>query len=288
MAQRVQLEEVRKILVGMEDTIVIALAFRGQLPLNAGAYGEGGGIVVPGREGRLTLNDYLMDRETLDATWGRYGDRREHSFFFQGSVPAMLRGYPQPLEASKVNRNQEIYDIYLASALRMICRDQRDLPTEYCSGFEADVTALHEISRRVHLGEFVAESKWQDEEDAIRRLVETRDIPALTEALRNRTVERAVTERVGDKAERHQIDAVGAMDFYVHYVMPLTIDVEVDYLLATKGGRSMTDEERTQYREMVEREYAQLRSALHLDRIKSSVTDRGSTYSSKPVGFGTF
>lgn len=117
-----------------------------------------------------------------------------------------------------------------------------------------DVMILQALSKRIHYGKFVAESKFRKQTAEYTELIQREDADAIMELLTDRAVELKVIERVKLKAStfgqdlnsvgaaetdrilRLDPDAIGAL--YDTWVMPLTKDVEVSFVLRKSRGRS--------------------------------------------------
>ena len=109
----------------------------------------------------------------------------------------------------------------------------------------ADVAALQALSKRIHYGKFVAEAKYRASPAAYAALAAARDEAGIMAALTDAAVEAAVVARVRAKAAAFSADvgagpgepptlkvdpdAVAAV--YRDWVLPLTKEVQVEYLL---------------------------------------------------------
>lgn len=115
----------------------------------------------------------------------------------------------------------------------------------YGSSATCDIACLQALSRRIHFGKFVAESKFRSETDKFTRLIKACDRDGIGDAITNAAVEKQVLERLKLKAQTYgtdpsigadagdqtkiNVDAVVAM--YKDFVIPLTKEVEVEYLM---------------------------------------------------------
>jgi chorismate mutase len=96
---------------------------------------------------------------------------------------------------------------------------------------------LQALSKRIHLGKFVAEAKFNDPSlrDKYVELIQQRDSDGLLALLTNSQVEDELLERVLQKASVYchemQIGPQVIRDIYREFVIPMTKQVEVDYLL---------------------------------------------------------
>ena len=112
-----------------------------------------------------------------------------------------------------------------------------------------DVMILQALSRRIHYGKFVAEAKFQAQTAEYTELIKARNADKIMELLTDRAVELKVLERVKLKAATFGQDLTAGpsnndgdslvlrvspevvADLYEEWVMPLTKEVEVEYLL---------------------------------------------------------
>jgi chorismate mutase len=102
---------------------------------------------------------------------------------------------------------------------------------------------LQALSRRIHFGKFVAEAKFQAEPERFTKLIQAEDREGIGAAITNVAVEKKVLERLRLKARTYGTDpSIGAegpgkinvdavVSMYSDFVIPLTKDVEVEYLM---------------------------------------------------------
>lgn len=110
------------------------------------------------------------------------------------------------------------------------------------------MTCLQALSRRIHFGKFVAEAKFQTETDRFVKLIKAEDRKGIDEAITDAKVEKTVLERLRLKAQTYgrdpsssaealgKVDADAVVDMYKNYVIPLTKEVEVEYLMQRLRG----------------------------------------------------
>jgi len=112
--------------------------------------------------------------------------------------------------------NNDIKERYIHKILPKVCkqfgREDRGASQEnYGSAATCDVACLQALSRRIHFGKFVAESKFQQETDRFVALVRAKDEDGINAAITNAAVERKVLERLRLKAKTYGTDpSVGA------------------------------------------------------------------------------
>jgi chorismate mutase len=132
----------------------------------------------------------------------------EHPFFPEklpsgpmDALPSLQ--YPNDLlspvgGANEVNFNKKLLQKYTEIIVPSICKggdDEQHGSTTLC-----DIAALQALSRRVHYGKFVAESKYRSNPDAYQKLVDAGDAEGVMKLLTNAVVEEQVLRRARLKA----------------------------------------------------------------------------------------
>jgi chorismate mutase len=157
--------------------------------------------------------------------------------------------YPHLLHPNQnVNINWKIKSAYIDSVLPRITKnlpDKGESLENYGSVSVRDVECLQSLSRRIHFGKFVAEVKFRKEEARMTELIKRRDAKGLDEAITNQAVERQVLKRLEAKARtygrdpsaenmnnKEYVNVEAVVAIYRDIVIPLTKEVEVEYLLA--------------------------------------------------------
>lgn len=200
----------------------------------------------------------LSETERLHSLVRRYDAPDEHPFFpqvLQRPVLAALK-YPSILHENNVNVNPTIREKYIKEILPEACRDfgrtdRGETKENYGSAATCDISCLQALSRRIHFGKFVAESKFRKETDRFVALIKAEDRAGIDAAITDAKVEQKVLERLRLKAKTYgtdpstingstenaakiNIDAVVKM--YAQVVIPLTKVVEVEYLMQRLKG----------------------------------------------------
>lgn len=251
-SKALDLSHIRAQLIRLEDTITFHLIERVQFPLNSNIYLPGA-VPIPGSD--LSLMDwYLLEQEKLQSLIRRFESPDEYPFFPRPELnkpilPAIA--YPRILHPNDVNVNDKIKEFYIKTFLPRVCpsfdHGDRGVSQEnYGSSATCDIAVLQALSRRIHFGKFVAESKFRSETDKYTAFIKAGDRDAIGEAIVNKAVEKQVLERLKLKAQTYgtdpsvkdstgttqskiNVEAVVAM--YKDFVIPLTKDVEVEYLM---------------------------------------------------------
>lgn len=237
----------------MEDTITFHLIERVQFPLNKTVY-------VPGAldigNSKLSLFDWMLrEQESLQSLVRRYQSPDEYPFFPDALQAPILQSlnYPKILHTNDVNVNKKLKDCYINHILPAACvqkpgGDQGESQENYGSAATCDVLAIQALSRRIHFGKFVAESKFQSETERFVKLIKAEDRKGIDEAITNAAVEKKVLERLRLKAKTYgtdpdsgangssKVNADAVMAMYKDWVIPLTKEVEVEYLMQRLKG----------------------------------------------------
>ncbi|KAK4954189.1 chorismate mutase aro7 [Elasticomyces elasticus] len=251
--EALSLPHIRAQLIRLEDTVLFHLIERAQFPLNSTIYQPG---AIPIDDGTADLGLSFMDwvlrsQEQLQAKIRRYQSPDEYPFFpdaikdVQLVLPALK--YPEVLYAND-------------SILPNVCKvnaggkERAEAQENYGSAATADVNCLQSLSRRIHFGKFVAESKFQQETDRFVKLIKAEDRQGIDDAITNAAVEKQVLERLKKKAEMYgadpnlvgesggagtgvrKIEGEAVVAMYRDHVIPLTKVVEVEYLMQRLRG----------------------------------------------------
>jgi chorismate mutase len=141
---------------------------------------------------------------------GRYTCPEEHAFF-PNRLPAPVaprKVYESPLHPNNININEQILAFYRTRIVPQIA-ENRDEPSSYGSASTCDIAVLQCLSRRIHYGKMVAESKFLSEPQKFTALIENQDARAILDALTYPKVEEKLLERVRDKADTYGKDQWG-------------------------------------------------------------------------------
>ena len=155
----------------------------------------------------LSFLEYmLIGTETLHATVRRYTSPEEHAFYpmyLPSPLPDLnTLNFPSELlsdlnNASSINMNSELLDKYVSFIVPEICEKGDD--EQHGSSVLCDVAILQALSKRIHFGKFVAESKFRNDPDSYKRLVAINDRAGVMALLTDSSVERKVLRRAAMK-----------------------------------------------------------------------------------------
>ncbi|KAF2728970.1 chorismate mutase [Polyplosphaeria fusca] len=253
VSKALDLANIRFQLIRLEDTITFHFIERAQFPLNQIIY-EAGGVEVPGSS--LSLFDWMLcEQERLQSLVRRYQSPDEYPFFPDALQTPILKplNYPKILHPNDVNVNAKLKASYIEHILPAAClqtgRADRGVQQEnYGSAATCDVSCLQALSRRIHFGKFVAESKFQKEPERFAAMIKAADRKGIDEAITDAKVEKKVLERLRLKAKTYGTDPESGADgqskvnadavvaMYKDWVIPLTKEVEVEYLMQRLEG----------------------------------------------------
>lgn len=217
-ADILSLDSIRSTLSRQEETIIFGLIERAQFRSNNIVYEKGGfgnlnfpDTTLPAGDKEpeaLSFLEYmLMGTESLHSSVRRYVSPEEHAFFpklVRDPLPALPEiVWPTDLlsdtgGANLVNFNSIILKRFISDVIPSTTNDGDD--EQYGSSVLADITLLQALSRRVHYGKFVAESKYRDNPEEYQRLVNEGDADGVMALLTNAVVEEQVLARSRIKA----------------------------------------------------------------------------------------
>ncbi|KAA8496605.1 Chorismate mutase 3, chloroplastic [Porphyridium purpureum] len=244
--QRLTLDDIRETLIRQEETIIFAVIERAQFKKNAVIY-EPNGLKVPNFDG--CFSDFLLfELEKVYASVRRYTSPDETPFYPRDLLPEPVLvslEYPRTLVENAININEKVRQVYLENILPQICEQGDD--QNYGSSAVCDVACLQALSKRIHYGKFVAEAKFQQDPAGYSKLIAQGDKEAIWQKLTNVSVEEKLLKRVerkaamigqdiGDEAEANQVvsykvEPSKVVKIYEEYIIPLTKEVQVLYLL---------------------------------------------------------
>ncbi|ROT40608.1 chorismate mutase [Sodiomyces alkalinus F11] len=253
VSKALDLSRIRYQLIRLEDTITFHLIERAQFALNKNIYIPGA-LAIPASNLSL-LNWYLREQEKLQSLIRRYESPDEYPFFPDAVQKPILRplNYPPILHPNDVVVNDKIRRFYVDIFLPAVCPDfggrgdRGESQENYGSSATCDIACLQALSRRIHFGKFVAESKFRSDRPRFERLIRAADREGLAEAITNSAVEEKVLARLrlkvmtygtdpslgadGTPEGQPKIDADAVVAMYKDFVIPLTKEVEVEYLM---------------------------------------------------------
>ncbi|XP_020092801.1 chorismate mutase 3, chloroplastic-like [Ananas comosus] len=242
------LDSIRHSLIRQEDSIIFSLLERAQYCYNADTY-DSNAFDMDGFEGSL-VEFMVRETEKLHAQVGRYKSPDEHPFFPEDLPEPMLppMQYPKVLHpiADSININRMIWKMYFGNLLPRLVREGND--GNCGSSAVCDTICLQALSKRIHYGKFVAEAKFQESPDSYEPAIRAQDGDQLMRLLTYESVERAITRRVETKAKIfgqevtiggdgngnppvYKIKPTLVAELYDDWIMPLTKEVQVQYLL---------------------------------------------------------
>ncbi|XP_065856073.1 chorismate mutase 1, chloroplastic [Euphorbia lathyris] len=248
VSENLTLENIRSSLILQEDSIIYGLLERSQYCYNADTY-DPDAFPLDGFHGSL-VEYMLRETERLHATIGRYQSPDEHPFFPDGLPETVLPPlqYPKVLHpiAESININKKVWDMYFRDLLPRLVKDGDD--GNCGSTAVCDTTCLQVLSRRIHYGKYVAEAKFRASPDVYEEAIKAQDSDKLMELLTYSKVEEAIMKRVEVKTltfgqhitvirdghedePAYKIDPSLVAKLYGDWIMPLTKEVQVEYLL---------------------------------------------------------
>ncbi|KVI09100.1 Chorismate mutase, AroQ class, eukaryotic type, partial [Cynara cardunculus var. scolymus] len=213
------LDGIRSSLIRQEDSIIFSLVERAQYCYNEDTY-DPKAFFMDGFQGSLVE---FMVQET----------EKIHAKVLHPS-------------ADLININSKIWDMYFKNLLPRLVKKGND--GNCGSAATCDSICLQVLSKRIHYGKFVAEAKFRASPDDYEAAIRAQDRGKLMDLLTYPAVEEAIKKRVETKTKTYgQVVDVGSMevepepvykikpslvaDLYGIWIMPLTKEVQVEYLL---------------------------------------------------------
>lgn len=256
------LESIRSTLIRQEETIIFALIERAQYRTNDVIYDCKASNLESVYGAPLSFLEWmLIETEKLHSKVRRYTSPEEHAFFPAYLPPSILPdlNFPKLLIVNdKFDVNSEVFRWYVGSVIPKLCVQGDD--EQHGSSVLCDIVALQALSRRIHYGNFVAESKFLQDPDTYTALIKSGDVLGILKLLTNTEVERGVIRRAFMKASTYgqdlssvttinpkltnnlknsetsyKVDPMLIADTYRDMIIPLTKDVEVRYLFQRLG-----------------------------------------------------
>lgn len=155
----------------------------------------------------------LSEQERLHSLVRRYQSPDEYAFFPEALQEPILQPleYPRILHSNNVNVNLDLRQKYIDLILPKACRhlerqDRGEKEENYGSAATCDVYLLQALSRRVHFGKFVAESKFRQDTQMFVALIKEQDRHGLETAITDPNVEKKVLERLRLKTRTYGTD----------------------------------------------------------------------------------
>ncbi|KAI0272924.1 chorismate mutase [Russula aff. rugulosa BPL654] len=242
------LERIRSILTRLEDTIIFSLIERAQFAHNPKIYERG--VFKELKELQFNgswLEWFLKETEIFHGTHATY---------------PFTSGLPEPILA--INVNASILSFYirtivprisLQATLTLACikrskgiigDDELEDDGNYGSAATVDVEVLQAVSKRVHYGKFVSESKFKQDPAAFIPLIQQGDAEALIALITNPELNAGCYdgEPLPNCSSKGKIDVDCVVDLYESYIIPLTKEIEVEYLLKRLDGLSQEEIEK--------------------------------------------
>ena len=230
---------VRPFLISLENTIIFSLLERSQYKVNNRIYIP---EEIPIKDFSGSFLDFLLHGiEELYAAAGCYNDPKQHAFSQNLPSTKAERQFESSPIKEKVDLNPWIRETYF-KMMRTICEPGDD--GQHGSSAVHDVKCLQALSKRIHLGLYVAESKFQQDPEGYMKLIQAGDIKGIDEKLTVKSVEEKIFKRVGQKAADFQradqqedeparkfIDPKIFVEFYKNDIIPLTKEIEIDYFM---------------------------------------------------------
>jgi chorismate mutase len=239
MSKELQLDHLRGVLVRLEETLIFGVIERAQFAVNPPVYARGG---LGGALADESLLEFVLhEAERSHAKVRRYTSPDEYPFFDDLPAPILpvLPYADNPLHPHRINVNARLLALYVRDMVPFICAPGDD--ANYGSCAVIDVHLLQALSKRIHYGMFIAESKYRESTARFDAMIRAGDETALMTAITVPAVEAKLFERVARKAATYGselanageggVDPAKVRAIYERWIIPFSKQVEVAYLL---------------------------------------------------------
>lgn len=241
------LQNIRDELVKMEDSIIFKFIERSHFATCFGVYQIDNPNLTLGSNFHGSFLDWALSHlEITHSQLRRFESPDQIPFFPQVLQKSILPNinYPKLLAhySNEINYNDKIKRIYIEQMVPLISKIDKDDPNNYGSIASCDIECLQSLSRRIHFGKFVAEAKYQANKELYNDLILKKDVKGIMHHITNSAVEEKILQRLTKKAEVYGVDPTNSegerritpeylVHIYKEFVIPITKEVEVEYLL---------------------------------------------------------
>lgn len=194
---KLDLDELRRVLIRLEDTIIFAMIERAQFPHNSIIYDktapEFASLQLEGAHPKRSFLEYLLfEIEQVHARVRRYTSPDERPFSDPASLPRpilpSLNYRMKVVDGPSINLNHILLQTYIDKIVPKICAKSGNDDQNYGSAATRDVECLQALSRRIHYGIFIAEAKFLEDTTTYTRLIRARDDKGILKLLTNEAV----------------------------------------------------------------------------------------------------
>ncbi|XBW38187.1 hypothetical protein QEN19_003779 [Hanseniaspora menglaensis] len=242
-----KLDNIRNELVQMEDFIIFQFIKRSEYPISEKLYSTDvyKRPVLPDETFEGSFMDYMhRELEILQSKLRRFDSPDETPFFPKDIVPSILEkiDYPKLLAKGTITYNNKIRSLYVDEILPLIADNSTDeeyVAQQLGSITVIDIELLQNLSRRIHFGLFVAESKYRNNITKFKDLIKNKDYDGIHKEITNQAVEDMILERLEKKGDSYiyktfknkKITPQYLVKIYKDFIIPITKEVEVEYLM---------------------------------------------------------
>ena len=166
--------------------------------------------------------------EAVHAELGRYTYSDQESYTDVTGIPLIIKreSPPSPIDNIPTGKAEAVISFY-TGWIQSYCAPGTDSDT-FGESVTSDVANLMNLLERITLGKFVAESKFQKEEDNFRKT--GGDTDQIRTMITHPEREEQVLIMAGKLAEHYEFDVSEARKIFL-WLIKTTVDVQVKYIL---------------------------------------------------------
>jgi len=233
------LTKIRNKLIEFEDTIIRGLCNRSNYKQNNIIYKHSCDEIAYKNDYQGSYFDFMFRNiENIHSISGRYDTFDERPYYKGLDNSLVIRNYNEYISkefvefSKKINFSPWIKIAYL-NYINVLSVEGDD--KNYGDSVLSDIFNLQAISKRIHYGIFVMESKYKENKELYDKLLDTNDQTGLINVLKNVEVEDRILNRIMEKTIKngfHKPDII--VDFFKNIIIPMTIQIELEYIWKKK------------------------------------------------------
>ena len=233
-----ELDNVRKKLIELEDKIIRGLCERSDYKLNSIVYEHETDHFKYIENYQGSYLDYMFKKtENVHSICGRYNSFDEKPFFKGLDKSSVNRSYEISNKITKqkdiLNFNSWIKIQYL-NFLHNLCEIGDD--NNYGDTVISDIYNLQIISKRIHYGILVMDCKYKNKPQLYSKLLNKNDDISILSELKNTNIEKTILNRINEKAIIYNFKEPSLIvNFFKNTIIPMTIQIELEYLFNLKN-----------------------------------------------------
>lgn len=231
--------KIRERLMELEDTIIRGLCNRANYKQNVIIYQHKCEEITYKNSYQGSYLDFMFRNiENIHSISGRYEAFDERPYYKGLDNSLVIRNYNDNISKELVEFSKKInfspwIKIAYSNFINELCIEGDD--KNYGDSVLSDIFNLQAISKRIHYGILVMESKYNENKELYDKLLDNNDDIAIINALKNVEVEEKILNRIMEKTSKigfHKPEII--VRFFKNIIIPMTIQIELEYIWKKK------------------------------------------------------